>query len=74
MILRIAILMGVMCGSLFAQTARDALWDRGTEEMDPDELPDAHRVMRAVREQLPPMPLNLHGFIRTRQRRERMKP
>lgn len=70
MILRVAILAGLMCcASLYAQTARDSVWDRGAEEVDPDALPEAHRVMRAVRQQLPPMPLNLHGFIRTRQRR-----
>lgn len=69
MILRSLILCWLMFAPVFAQTARDTLWRRGTEEMDTDELPDAQRVMQAVREQLPHMPLNLHGFIRTRQRR-----
>lgn len=69
MIVRVALLMGLMCASLFAQTARESLWDRSAEEVGPDELPEAGRVMRAVRGQLPPMPLDLHGFIRTRQRR-----
>ncbi len=65
MILRSLILCWLMFAPVFAQTARDTLWRRGTEEMDTDELPDAQRVMQAVRDQLPYMPLNLHGFIRT---------
>ncbi|MEX2608218.1 MAG: outer membrane lipoprotein-sorting protein [Kiritimatiellia bacterium] len=69
MSLRYVILIGLMCGVGFAQTARDSLWEHGADDAESDGLPEAHRVMRAVRGQLPPMPLNLHGFIRTRERR-----
>lgn len=68
MILRALLLLLMVCGSGFAQTARAPLSGRTAGEED-GELPEAHQVMRAVRGQLPPMPLDLHGFIRTRERR-----
>jgi hypothetical protein len=70
MITRCLCLVLLLSGSVFAQTARDPLQTRFREEVDPAELPEAQQVMRDVRGQLPPMPLNLHGFIRTRQRRQ----
>lgn len=66
---RTLILVGWLCGTGFAQTARDPLGKLSAPEVDTDAEPDAQQVMRAVRRQLPPMPLDLHGFIRTRERR-----
>ena len=70
--MRMKILWSLVClvGLAYAQTARSPVDEVRKRNETPEPLPEGEALMSSVRENLPPMPLQLTGEIRTRSRKE----